>query len=228
VALRRLIVHPAVQIAFVCWVAAYCVVLLLADGRLPFDRPALAGISFAVQLAAPTIGMIQIFLLMGMVYWLTRNRVIPDIAARAPARDVAAREAFALLAYAAIGQVGGWIVGPALGYRAFSFHIAGVIYGCSTPAMGEVLTWTIYNFLVFAVVPFLWFRRRYSPMQLNLRSTDRRNDLLVIAVVCVLESAWEYGTLGLGALHLSPRQLLIGARSLSSCSSSARFCRRWC
>src|SRR5471030_1750008 len=103
--------HPAVQVAVVLWIAAHGAVLLLAGGRLPFDRPALAGIPFAIQLAAPTVGTIEVFLLMGMVYWLTRKRVVPDIAARAPPRGVAARETFAVLAYAAAGQVGGWIVG---------------------------------------------------------------------------------------------------------------------
>jgi hypothetical protein len=48
-------------------------------------------------------------------------------------------------------------------------------------------------------------------MQLNLRSNNRRNDVLVLVVVCLLESVWEYSTLGLGALHLNARQLLLGA-----------------
>jgi hypothetical protein len=38
VVLRRLVVHPAVQIAAGLWIAAYCIVLLLADGRLPIGR----------------------------------------------------------------------------------------------------------------------------------------------------------------------------------------------
>jgi hypothetical protein len=106
-ALQRLALHPAVQISVAAWIAAYGLVLLLAGGHFPFDRPALAGIPFALQLAAPTIGMIQIFLLLAIIYWLTRKRVSPDIAARAPARAIAARETAALLAYAAAGQVGG-------------------------------------------------------------------------------------------------------------------------
>jgi hypothetical protein len=48
--------------------------LLLAGGRL--DHPALAEVPFAIEVAAPTIGMIQIFILIGVVYWLTRKRVI--------------------------------------------------------------------------------------------------------------------------------------------------------
>ena len=210
--LRRLALDPTVRIAVAVWIAANGFALLLAGGRLPFDRPALAGIPFAVQMAAPTIGMVQILLLLALIYWLTRNRVAPDVAGRAPDRPTAARETFALLAYAAAGQAGGWIVGPALGYRPFSFHIAGTVYGCSTiPAPGEFATWAIYNFVVFAVVPYLWFRRRYDATQLCLRSVDRRNDLLVIVVVCLFDGAFELATLGTGFFHLNPRQIMLGA-----------------
>lgn len=203
--------HPAVQVALALWIAAYAAVLLLAQGRLPFDRPALAKVPFAAQLAAPSLGMLQIFVLMAVVWWLTRKRTMPDLAARAPGRALALRETLGLLAYAAAGQAGGWIVGPALGYRAFSFHIAGTLFGCSIPpSSGEIWTWALYNFAVFAVVPFLWFRRRYDATALSLRSSDRRNDLLVIVVVCVLESAFEFSVFG-GVLKLTPRQFLLGA-----------------
>jgi hypothetical protein len=210
--IQRLIRQPAVQIAIAAWIVAHGVVLLIAGGRLPFDRPALAGIPFGLQVAAPTIGMIEVFFLMAAVYWLTRKRVIPDIAARAPPRSVARRETFSLIAYAIAGQIGGWIVGPALGFRPFSFHIAGTLFGCSTPVpQGEVLTWAFYNFAVFAVIPYLWFRKRYDAARLNLRSIDRSNDLLVIVVVCLIESVFEFAALDSGIFHLSARQLLVGA-----------------
>jgi hypothetical protein len=208
----NIIRHPAARLALALWIAAHGAVLLLADGRLPFDRPALAGIAFAIQLAAPTLTMVQIFLLMGIVYGLTRRRVIPDIAARAPARALAARETFAVLAYAAAGQAGGWIVGPALGYRPFSFHIAGTLFGCATPPpMGEVLTWAIYNFVVFALVPMLWFLRRYDSVRLNLRSTNPGNDRLIVVAICLVESAFEFAVLDGGVWRLGLRQILIGA-----------------
>jgi hypothetical protein len=204
--------HPAVLTAIALWIAAHGAVLLLAGGRLPFDRPALAGIPFAVQLAAPTLGMIEICLLMGMVHWLTRRRPLPDVAARAPGRSLAARETFGVLAYATAGQAGGWIVGPALGYRPFSFHIAGTLFGCSTlPPIGELLTWAIYNFVIFAALPAFWFLRRYSSTQLNLRSTNKRNDFLVIAAVCLIESAFELAAFDGGVLRLNARQILLGA-----------------
>ena len=72
---------------------------------------------FGQQVALPTLGLIEVFLLMAVVFVLTRRRAIPDLAARAPPRAQAVRETILLLSYAGVGQVGGWLVGPALGYR---------------------------------------------------------------------------------------------------------------
>jgi hypothetical protein len=208
---RNVARHPAVRIAAVLWVAATIAVLALADGSLPFDRPALAGMSFAQQVALPSLGLIEVFALMTVVYFLTSRRVIPDIAARAPPRARAARETACLLVYACAGQFGGWFVGPALGYRSFGFHITGTVMGCSIPpTTDELWTWATYNFVIFAVVPWLWFRRRYSATEMNLRSTNRGNDLLVIAVVVAIESLVEISAFP-GILQLSLRQFLIAA-----------------
>ena len=208
---RDTALRPAVQVAAVLWIAANAAVFLLADGVLPFDRPALASKSFVQQIALPSLGLVEVFVLMAVIYALTSRRVIPDVAARAPERQQAAVETASLLGYAGLGQVGGWLVGPALGYRPFSFHIAGTLVGCSVPpSAGEFLTWAIYNFVVFAVVPYLWFRRRYSATQLNLRSTNRMNDLLVIVAVAVIESLVELGAFP-GLFHMSARQFLIAA-----------------
>jgi hypothetical protein len=208
---RNVFHRPAVLVAATLWIVANVAVVVLADGRLPFDRPALAGMPFAQQVALPSVGLIEVFVLMAVVYFLTRRRVIPDLAARAPERSLAARETVALLGYAALGQVGGWLLGPALGYRSFSSHIAGTLVGCSTPpSVGEVWTWAIYNFVVFAVVPYLWFRRRYSPTQLNMRSTDRRNDLLVIVVVGLIEVLVEVLTFP-GVFKMSMRTFMVAA-----------------
>jgi hypothetical protein len=210
--LRAVVVHRGVRIAVALWVAAYLVVLWLAGGSLPFDRPAVAQLSFIVQLAAPTVTMVEIFVLMVLTYLLTRRRDMPDMAARAPERPVAARETIGVLAYAALGQVGGWIVGPALGYRPFSFHIAGSVFGCTAPpGRTEVCVWAFYNLLVFAVAPYVYFRRRYKSTALNLRSTDRRNDLRLIVVVLAVESAFELAALRTSIFGLSPREALLGA-----------------
>jgi len=197
----RVITHRGVQVAFTLWVIGYLLVFWIAGGSLPFDRPAVATRSFALQLAAPSITLIEILILTGLVFWLSRGRIVPDIARRAPHRPLALRETLLLIGYAALGQVGGWILGPALGYRAFSFHIAGTVFGCSVaPQRGEMCTWALYNFVIFALLPYLYFRRRYSNTQLNLRST-----------VIVVESAFELAIFDNTLLSLSARQILIGA-----------------
>jgi hypothetical protein len=209
--IHNVFLRPDVLVAAILWILANVAVLLLANGRLPFDRPALVGMSFAQQVALPSLGLVEVSVLMAVVYALTSQRVIPDIAARAPERSQAARETAALLGYAGLGEVGGWLLGPALGYRSFSFHVAGTLVGCSTPpSIGEVWTWAIYNFVVFAVAPYLWFRRSYSATQLNLRSTDRRNDLLVIVVVGVIEVVVEVITFP-GIFKMRGRTFLVAA-----------------
>ncbi len=211
--LRGVIGHRGVQTAFVLWVVGYVVVLRLAHGSLPFDRPAVSRRPFAVQMAAPTIGLVEIFVLMALAFILTRGRAIPDMAARAPERRDAVRETVLVLIYAALGQVGGWIVGPALGYRPFSFHLAGSVFGCTTTPTqpAEVWIWACYNFLVFAVAPYLYFRKRYTNAALNLCSGNRRNDARLILVVLAVESAFEFCVFDKTILGLSPRQLLLGA-----------------
>jgi hypothetical protein len=191
------------------WLVLNATALLLSGGVLPFERPALAALPFAVQMSFPTVGLIEVLLLMGVVWWLTRRRAIPDLAARAPATPLAARETALVLAWAAAGQVGGWLIGPALGYRPFSFHLAGTLVGCTTPpAPGEAILWAAYNFVVFAVVPYLWFRRRYSPAELNLRSTALRNDLLVILVIGMIETTSELVAFP-GIFKLTPHQFAV-------------------
>jgi hypothetical protein len=172
------------------WAALNVAILVLAQGFLPFDRPSQAALPFGLQVAMPSLALIEQFALMALVWALTRRRAPFDMAARAPARVETWRETIGVLAYAAAGEMGGWIVGPAFGYRPFSFHLAGSMGGCSnTPSPGETLVWASYNFLVFAVIPYVWFRRRYTNAQLNLVSTDRKNDWTVLLSVLVVESA---------------------------------------
>jgi hypothetical protein len=210
--LRAILHHRGVQLTAALWIVGNLAALWLARGSLPFDRPAVAQLPFSIQMAAPSIGMIEIFALMLLTFLVTRARVIPDMLARAPERRVAGRETVLVLGYAALGQVGGWILGPALGFRPFSFHIAGTVFGCSQPpARAEVCVWALYNFLVFAVVPYLYFRCRYTNADLNLRSTDRRKDASLILIILIVESAFELMTLDKNLFRLSAHQVLLGA-----------------
>jgi hypothetical protein len=210
--LRAILSHRGVRTAGALWVVAYVAVLWLADGALPFDRPAVAKLPFVVQLAAPSLTLLEIGLLMGVALLVTRRRIIPDLAARAPDRAIAVRETTGLLAYAALGQLGGWIVGPALGFRPFSFHIAGTVFGCAVaPAPAELWTWALYNFLVFALAPYCYFRKRYTNTALNFRSNNRRNDALLILIILTLESAFELAVFDQNMFRLSARQMALGA-----------------
>ena len=211
-AARRVVGHRGVQLTAILWVLASAAVLWLADGSLPFDRPAVAALPFSLQVAMPTLGMIEIFILMIVTFLLTSARAVPDMTARAPERRVALGETIGVLAYAFLGQIGGWLAGPALGYRPFSFHIAGTVFGCSVlPTRPEVALWALYNFLVLVVVPYVYFRRRYTNTQLNLRSTNRRNDALVVFIVLILESAVELAMFDNNILRLNLHQALLGA-----------------
>ncbi len=174
------------------WLMLNGAILALARGYLPFDRPNLAGQPFWLQIAMPSLAMIEQFALMGLVALLSRGRPITEIADRAPPARTAGREVAFVLAYAMLAQAGGWIVGPALGYRPFSFHLAGTLVGCSILASpGEALVWAGYNFVMFAVLPYLWFRRRYSLAELCLVFDRRGRDLWVLVCVLVVESAVE-------------------------------------
>jgi len=208
----RFLTQPAVIIGALFWVGLNLAAIILADGFLPFDQPSMTDKPFALRMAVPSIFLVEIFSMMALVWALTRRRPSVDMAARAPARRTATTEAAGLLVYAMLGQAGGWILGPALGYRPFSFHLAGTLTGCSVLASpGEALTWSAYNFMVFAVVPFVWFRRRYSAEQLNLRSTNRCADLRVILVVGVVESAIELAATYPGVFKMTPHAFLLAA-----------------
>lgn len=209
--LRHILFSRATHVAIIAWIAINAAAYWLAGGVIPFDTPSMQRLPFTARMLVPTISLLEVFVLMAITFWLTRKRAIPNLAERAPDRRIAARETALLLAYATFAQVGGWLLGPALGYRAFSFHIAGTLFGCSVPpSLGEMWVWMSYNFICFALVPFLWFRQRYSALQLNLVSIAPRNDWRVIVVVMLVESLFELTGINADFFALSPHQMLVG------------------
>jgi hypothetical protein len=105
--LGRLLAEPSVRITVLAWLAANVAVVLLARGHLPFERPAVQGRSYLAQLLAPNVAMLEVLGLIAVAFALTRKRVIPNVAARAPQRAVAARETAALAGYGIAGLAGG-------------------------------------------------------------------------------------------------------------------------
>jgi len=210
--LGRLLAQPSVRITLLAWLAANLAVVFLARGHLPFERPAVAGRSYLAQLAAPNVAMLEVLGLIAVAFALTRKRVIPDVAARAPDRVIAARETAALAGYGIAGLVGGWAVGRALGFHPISFHLAGTLVGSTAPvSRAEVAVWAAYNFTVYAVAPYCYFRyrRRYTATQLNLHSANLRNDLLVIVVILALDTVIELTGASSAILHIGLRQLAL-------------------
>lgn len=187
-------------------------VVVLGGGGLPFQRPAVAGLSFAFQLGVAFLQLGFAVFLVGVTYLVTRRRLVPDIALRSPARSLALAETMGMVAYAAGAQALGYLIGVVTGGYPISLHLPGTIYGFyGTVKTSEVFLWAVYNFAVYAAIPYLYFRRQgYTNEQLNLKSNNRRADLLLIGVILALQGTFDL-VLSPGIFSLDARQLLIGA-----------------
>lgn len=198
--------------AIACWVGANVYVAMAAPNGLPFDWPARAGQGTWEILGEVNVVLAQVLVLMGLVYWLTKGRPGPGMAERGLDRKTAAWEAAGLVAYGMLGMLGGYVLARALGWHPFGLHLAGTLFGTHAHLdRSEVVTWALYNFVVYAVVPLLYFRRRYSGTALGLRSSRWRSDLLVIVVVLTVETLFQIVALQPSSLDLPPGLLLQGA-----------------
>lgn len=207
--------HRSVQITFVLWAISNIFVLLMAHGHLPFNRPAFDGKSADLQLLLGNAALIEVFLLMVVVRFITKNRKVPDIASRAPERKQAIKEILCFITYGVIVQAVGIMLGKALGWHPISFHLAGTLYGAGDMVVtqAETFGWMVYNFVFFAVLPYLYFRykKQYSNEKLSLHSNNLSNDMVVIVIILALESMFEAVGLGLGIAKLSTHQIAVGA-----------------
>jgi hypothetical protein len=211
---RSLPRHRIVYVALAAWILAN--LLVAASGTaLPFDWPARTGLRTWEVLLETNLALVQVLLLMGVVWWLTRRRGDLHLEDRAPGHARARLEMWSLLGYGACGLLGGMLLARAFGWHPFGLHLAGTIFGTHAHVdRAEVVVWAGYNFLVYAVAPLLYFGRRYSSTALGLRSTARRNDLLVITVVLVLETWFQVVLLQPGILDL-PSELLVRGAALT-------------
>ncbi len=201
----------SVQLAALGWLAGNAVVLAVAGERLPFDWPSLAPQGPLGHLVDANLALAEVILLGALTYWLTRKRNVPNLADRAPERSVAARETLLLLLYGATGLGLGFVLARLAGWHPFGLHLAGSIYGTHahvSPA--EAIAWAGYNLVVYAVVPLAVFRRRYSAEALNLRSSNRRADAVLIGVILVIESLAQIAALDPQILNLTASQLALG------------------
>ena len=160
----------SVWMALLLWIICVAAIIPLSRGALPFQRPILKGMPLRAQALLQFLSPVPPLLLMGVTYLLTRKRTVPDMAARAPEAGMAAREIAALWGYGAcvlaLGQIlGRWLFGEGIG-----LHLNGSLFGATrTQTPQEVWSWAAYNFILYAAVPYLFFRRRgYSGEAMNL------------------------------------------------------------
>jgi hypothetical protein len=162
------------------------------------------------QVIGSWLALIFLTLECGLILLLTRRRPWPDLAQRSPQRSIALRETTGLWLYSAIVLFAGrW-----LGFHTFggsiAMHLNGSLVGATriqTPQ--EVYLWTAYNFIFFALAPYVFFRiRGYSLEQLNLRSDNWKSDTLVILVVLAIGCLMDLR--GPNILQLTPHQRIVG------------------
>ncbi|MFI5691379.1 hypothetical protein ACIA58_06030 [Kribbella sp. NPDC051586] len=207
----RLLRRGSLWLGAAGWASANLALLAIGGGHLPFHASTLADPPAPGVIARTDLMFLEVFGLMAIVQLLTRRRVVPDVASRVPSQAVAARETRLMIGYGLLAMAGGYLLGRGLGWHAIGFHLDGMVVRTGQPVVPvEAITWAAYNLTAYAVLPLIYFRRRYSREQLNLRSADRRADLLVVIVVLVIESTVQL-SLNAAILHLTGRQILIGA-----------------
>ena len=209
--LTNLLRRRSFWIALVIWAGCAAAISPLSHGTLPFNRPGLAGVAFRPQVYVAVFGWLYALIFMGVIYALTRGRVIPDLGARAPNVLMARRETLALWIYGAIVMAGGQMIGRKMFGEGIGLHLNGSLFGMTRMvAPREVWVWAIYNFVLLAAVPYLAFRARgYSREALNLKSANLRNDRLVIVVVLAMETAFELLG-GSKIMMLTGHQIVVG------------------
>jgi hypothetical protein len=171
----------------------------------------MTNMSTGFQLMSANIQIVFVLMLIGVTLFVTRRRTVVNIADRAPTLAQSRTEVLWIVVYAIAAQLIGLMLGHMVGGYAISLHLPGTVFGISANVSPTaVYAWVVYNFIVYAVIPYIILRwRGYSNEALSLKSADRRQDLLLIVIILVLESAFELG-FEHNIFSLSNRQLLVG------------------
>ena len=213
--IRYLVRQPSLWIALVIWFLLSMAAILLCRNGVPLDRPELASIPPITAVLNNSVGLFAILLLIGIVSFLARRRIFPNLAERAPERDIALHETLALWIYGGVVLFAGRILGQRYFGEGIALHLNGCLFGAThVQSPAAVCTWAAYNGILLALVPYLVFRwRGYSREALNLRSANWKNDALLIAVVMLIGCAYELAGPNIFQLTLH-QQFVGGALSL--------------
>ena len=204
----------SVLIAILGYALAIVIANLLGANGLPFDRPLFRTLPLTFQLLIQpaVVWPLYLLLFMGMIYLVTRRREVPDMASKAPAKDVARSELLGLIAYGVIVLALGQVIGKAVGNHGIGLHLHGALFGATEEVQTvDVYLWSAYNFVFYALIPYVYFRRKgYSREQLNLTSSNPRNDFLLIIVALVIGLGLDFATTAGDLTNQTSRQLMIG------------------
>ncbi len=213
--IRYLVRQPSLWIALVIWFLLSMAAILLCRNGVPLDRPELASIPPITAVLNNSVGLFAILLLIGIVSFLARRRIFPNLAERAPERDIALHETLALWIYGGVVLFAGRILGQRYFGEGIALHLNGCLFGAThVQSPAAVCTWAAYNGILLALVPYLVFRWcGYSREALNLRSANWKNDALLIAVVMLIGCAYELAGPNIFQLTLH-QQFVGGALSL--------------
>jgi hypothetical protein len=208
--IKYLVRQPSLWVALVLWCLLSAAAILLCRNGVPLDRPELAGIPPITDVLNNSIGLFMIILLVALVAFLARHRLLPDLAERAPERGIALRETAAMWIYGAVVLFAGRILGQHYFGEGLALHLNGCLFGAThVQSPAAVCIWAAYNGIFLALLPYLIFRwRGYSLQALNLRSANWKNDALIIAVVMLIGCAYELA--GPNIFQLTPHQQLVG------------------
>jgi hypothetical protein len=208
--LGYLVRQRSFQVALVFWVAISIAAVALCNGTMPLpigphpDKP-------AAMVISSSIALLFLVLEVGLVGLITRQRAMPDLGARAPERSAALRETVSLWLYGASVLLVGRFVGLHYFGEGIAMHLNGSLVGATrVQSPAEVYTWAAYNGTLLALVPYVVFRMRgYSNEQLNLRSSNLKSDVIVIAVVLAIGCVMDL-TLDGNFLKLTHHQQMAG------------------
>jgi hypothetical protein len=199
------------QIALAVWIAISIAAVVLCQGTMPLPIGPHLGPPVAMVISS-WIALIFLALEVWLVAFIARRRAMPDLAARAPAdRSIALRETLGLWFYGAIVLLVGRFVGLHYFGAGIAMHLNGSLVGATrVQSPAEVYTWAAYNGVLLGLVPYVVFRMRgYSNEQLNLKSSNLKSDVIVIAVVLAIGCFMDFA-LDANFLKLTHHQQVMG------------------
>jgi len=212
--LRWLLRQRSLHIGLLLWILLGLAFIVLCHGPrgvVPLNLPPnqLRQTPLA-QVIGSWLALVFLVLECGLVLLFTRRRSWPDLGQRAPERSIALRETVAVWAYAAVVLLVGRWVGFHYFGAGIAMHLNGSLVGATrVQSPHEVYLWTAYNFILLALAPYIVFRMRgCSREQLNLRSANWKNDLLVIVIVMAIGCLMDLT--GPNILQLTSHQRIAG------------------